>query len=382
MPLFHRCLDLETPVHRKSLFLFGPRQTGKTFHLRKTFPDSPYYDLLQSKTFLRLSQRPHLLREELLAEKTRNQPVIIDEIQKLPILLDEVHALIEEKKLKFILTGSSARKLRRGGGNLLGGRASTFHLFPLVSCEIPRFDLVRLLNWGGLPSVYQSDDPESDLADYVGNYLKEEIQAEGLTRSIENFSRFLQVASLYNAELINFANIGNDAQVPARTVAEYFSILEDTLIGHVVEPYTRTKKRKAVATAKFYFFDCGVCNSLAGRRGIRPKTELFGKSFEHFIFTELRAYLAYQRDRRPLTFWRSQVAGYEVDFLMGDEVAIEAKGTELVSERHLTGMRALAEELPLKRRIVVSMDEKPRRLGPIDILPIKLFLQQLWAGEF
>src|SRR3989338_8568957 len=234
---YTRILDLQTPLKRKSLFLFGPRQTGKTFYLKKTFPNIPFYNLLESKTFLRLSQRPHLLREELMATASANPLIIIDEIQKLPLLLDEVHSLIEEKKMKFILTGSSARKLKRGGANLLGGRATTLHLYPLVSAEIPNFDLIRALNWGTLPSLYPSDDPENDLHDYVGNYLKEEIQAEGLAR-----------------------NIGN------------FSILEDTLIGYILEPYTKTKKRKAVSTAKFYFFDCGVCNVLAGRRNISPKT--------------------------------------------------------------------------------------------------------------
>lgn len=378
---FKRLLDLKVPIKRKSLFLFGPRQTGKTFYLARAFPEAPLYDLLQSKTFLRLSQRPHLLREELSAAPPMESPVIIDEIQKLPSLLDEVHSLIEEKKIKFILTGSSARKLKRGGANLLGGRAATFHLFPLVSCEIPDFSLIRALNWGTLPSIYLSDDPENDLGDYVGNYLKEEIKAEGLARNIENFSRFLQTASLCNAELVNFTNVGNDAQMAPRTVAEYFSILEDTLIGHVLEPYTKTKKRKAVSTAKFYFFDCGVCNLLAGRKNIQPKTELFGKSFEHFVYTELQAFLFYRRDARPLTFWRSQVSDYEVDFLIGDEIAVEVKGTDLVAERHLTGIRALAEELKLKKKMVVSMDEKPRRVGDIDILPIFRFLEMLWGGE-
>lgn len=381
MVTYQRILNLQTPIQRKSLFLFGPRQTGKTFYLKKTFPKAPFYNLLESKMFLRLSQRPHLLREELVTMKSIKHPVIIDEIQKLPILLDEIHSLIEEKKIKFILTGSSARKLKRGGTNLLGGRATTLHLFPLVSAEIPDFDLMRAINWGTLPFIYLSDDPENDLTDYVGTYLKEEILAEGLARNIENFSRFLQIASLCNAELTNFAKVGNDAQTSPRTVAEYFSILEDTLIGYVLEPYTKTKKRKAVSTAKFYFFDCGVCNILAGRSHIKPKTELFGKSFEHFIFLELRAYLSYQHNKMPLTFWRSQVSDYEVDFLIGDEIAIEVKGTDLVTERHLIGMGALAEELKLKRKIVVSTDEKPRRIGEVDILPVSHFLQMLWQHE-
>lgn len=378
MPNFERILDLKKDVREKSLFLFGPRQTGKTYLLRKTFPASPYYNLLLADTFLKLSQRPQAIREELLTLRRKpSGPVIIDEIQKLPILLDEVQDLIESG-YRFILTGSSARKLRRGTANLLGGRAWTRHLFPLVSSEIENYDLIRILNIGSIPSIYASSNPEEDLEAYAGTYLKEEIQAEGLTRKIENFSRFLQTASLSNGELVNFANVASDAQVPPRTVTEYFHILQDTLIGSLLEPFTKTKKRKAIATAKFYFFDVGVANFLAGRKGIRPRTELFGNALEHFIFTEIAACLSYRRDKRPLSFWRS-ASGYEVDFLIGDEMAVEVKGTENVSEKHLTGLKALSEEIPLKRKIVVSMDRAPRRIGTIDILPVGDFLRELWG---
>lgn len=382
MSLFHRQMDLREDVAKKSLFLFGPRQTGKTSLLKTLFPKSPFYNLLLSDVFLRLSQRPQVVREEVEAlASSDQQPIIIDEIQKLPVLLDEVHHLIEDKKLHFILTGSSARKLKHGSANLLGGRAWTRHLFPLVSAEIPNYDLMRILNFGALPSVYLSENPDEDLAAYVGDYLQEEIKAEGLTRKIENFSRFLQTASLCNAELLNFANVASDAQVLPRTIREYFSILEDTLIGALLEPFTNTKKRKAIATAKFYFFDVGVCNVLAGRQNIRPKTELFGKVFEHFIFTELCAYLSYRKDKRPLTFWRA-TSKQEVDFLIGDEVAIEVKGTELVTEKHLTGLKALSEEIHFKHQIVVSMDSHPRKIGNIMVMPVRHFLNAMWNNEF
>ncbi len=381
MEKFKRVLDLREDSRKKSLFLLGPRQTGKTFLLKRTFPKSPFYNLLLADVFLKVSQRPQVIREEVLAQKSLFQPIIIDEIQKLPVLLDEVHAMIEEHGFHFILSGSSARKLKRGGANLLGGRAWTRQFYPLVSYEMGDFDFLRVLNHGSLPSIYLSADPEEDLAAYVGTYLKEEIQAEGLARKIENFSRFLQTAALTNTELVNFTSIGSDAGMPSRTVTEYFRILEDTLVGHLLEPYSKTKKRKAITTAKFYFFDVGVCNFLAGRKGIRPKTELFGKVLEHFIFTELRAYLSYRRDQRPLTFWRS-TAGHEVDFLINDEVGIEVKGTDNVSERHWSGLKALSEEKLLKRKIVISMDSAPRRVGDILILPVKEFLQQLWSDEF
>lgn len=377
---FKRILDLQKEVQKKSIFLFGPRQTGKTYLLKRLFPRSPFYNLLLADVFLRVSQHPPIIREELLMKKEPiSQPIIIDEIQKLPILLDEVHNLIEEKSFKFILTGSSARKLKRGGANLLGGRGRIKHLFPLVSAEIPKYDFLRILNYGSLPFIYNSEEPEQDLAAYVGTYLKEEIQAEGLARKIENFSRFLQVASLTNAELINFSNVASDAMVPSKTVREYFLILQDTLIGSLLEPFTKTKKRRAIGTAKFYFFDVGVCNFLAGRKNIRPKTELFGKALEHFVFTELRAFLSYHQDLRPLTFWRS-TSNYEVDFLIGDEIALEVKGTDFVSDKHLTGLKALSEEIKLKRKIIVSLDQNPRKINDIEIIPVKTFLSSLWEN--
>lgn len=375
---YKRLLDLKTESRQKSLFLFGPRQTGKTSLLKKTFPQAPFYNLLLADVFLKVSQRPQVIREELLAVDRAPKVVIIDEIQKMPGLLDEVQHLIEEG-FHFILTGSSARKLRRGGGNMLGGRARTRHLFPLVTAEIPNYDLIRLLNFGAIPSIYDSSRPETDLEAYVGTYLKEEIQAEGLSRKIENFSRFLQVAALSNGQLINFANIGGDAGVPARSVAEYFTILEDTLLGYLLLPYEKSKKRKAITTPKFYFFDVGVSNVLAGRKNIKPKTELFGNALEHFIFMELTAYLHYRHDDRPLYFWRSK-SGYEVDFLLGDEVAIEVKATAMATQRHSSGLKALGEEMNLKKKIIVSLDDLPRKMQDIDITPVKVFLHKLWSG--
>jgi predicted AAA+ superfamily ATPase len=382
MKIYRRILNIKEDIKKKSLFLFGPRQTGKTFLLKEIFPNSPFYNLLLADVFLKVSLRPEIIREELLAHvKKIPQPIIIDEIQKIPILLDEVHHLIEEYGFRFILTGSSPRKLRRGDRNLLGGRAWTKHLFPLVSKEIDHFDLIRILNYGSIPSIYNSEDPEQNLMAYVGTYLKEEIQAEGLTRKINNFSRFLETAAISNSELINFTSIASDAQVPARTIIEYFKILEDTLTGYLLEPYTKTKKRKAILTTKFYFFDVGVCNVLAGRKNIQPHTELFGKVLEHFIFTELKAYLSYNKDNRGLSFWRSK-SGFEVDFLIGDEIAIEVKSSKLVTEKHLAGLNALSEDIKLKRKIVVSMDTNPRRIGDILILPVKYFLEKLWTNDF
>jgi predicted AAA+ superfamily ATPase len=377
---YHRIIPLEPLIKRKSLFLFGPRQTGKTFLLKKRFPAARFYNLLLSDVFFRFSQRPHLLREELISPIDHGQPIIIDEIQKLPVLLDEVHNLIEEKHLKFILTGSSARKIKRGGANLLAGRAATRHLFPLVSAEIPGYQLLKILNFGSLPFIYNSESPEEDLLSYVGTYLKEEVQAEGVVRRIENFSKFLQLAALVNGELLNFSNVASDMGMPSKTIKEYFLILEDTLIGHFLQPFTRTQKRKAISTAKFYFFDVGVANTLAGRSHIRPKTELFGKALEHFIFLEIKAFLSYRNDKRQISFWRSK-SGYEVDFVLGESTGIEVKGTEMVTEKHLTGLKSLAQEIPLKKKIVVSLDSNPRLLENIRVLPVSVFLKELWGGS-
>lgn len=377
--MFKRIIDLDAIIKRKSVFLFGPRQTGKSFFLRNTYPDAAYYDLLKADLFFRLSVNPSLIREELISIKDKKL-VIIDEIQKMPVLLNEVHYLIENYDIRFILTGSSARKLKYGAANLLGGRALTRHLFPLTSNEIPNYDLERIVNFGSLPSFYTSPEPYEDLESYVGTYLKEEIVAEGAVRKLEHFARFLRLAALCNTEMLNYSNIASDLGMPAKTVREYFHILEDTLIGSVLEPFTGTVKRKAISTAKFYFFDIGVSNILAERSHIKIKSELFGKAFEHFIFLELTAYLHYSRNKNKLTFWRSK-AGHEVDFLIGNRIAIEVKGADSVSNKHLKGLKALAEEINLQQQIVVSLDPGARTIGDIQIFPYGVFLKKLWANE-
>jgi uncharacterized protein len=377
---FKRKIDLRDEAVKKSIFLFGPRQTGKTYLLHQLFPRATFYNLLLSDVFLTISRRPQTIRENLAAGKMA-QPIIIDEIQKLPTLLDEVHAMIEEYGATFILTGSSGRKLKRGGANLLGGRARTRSLFPLVYSEIDDYDFLKVINYGSIPSIYVSDDPAADLVSYCGNYLQEEIAAEGAVRKIESFSRFLQIAALTNSELVNFTSIASDAGVPPRTVREFFGILEDTLVGALLPPFAHARKRKAISTAKFYFFDVGVANSLAGRTGIKPKTELFGKAFEHLVYTELRAWLSYTRDGRDLSFWRDRF-GHEVDFIIGDSVAIEVKATDSVSEKHVGNLKLLSDDVRFKTQIVVSMDSSPRKIGNIRILPYRHFFDALWAGEF
>ncbi len=372
-----RTLDLTG--NPRSLFLFGPRQTGKTWLLKHSFPRSRYYNLLHSETFLRLSMRPGSLREELAADRPA-EPIIIDEIQKLPLLLDEIQAMIDELGIRFILTGSSARKLKRGGVNLLGGRARTRRLHPLVSVEIGDLDLSRLLAWGSLPPVHLSDDPWDDLRSYCGTYLQQEIADEGISRRIDAFARFLRVAAVMNGELLNFEAFASDAAVPARTIREYYAVLEDTLLGELVEPWRRGGKRKSTATGRFWFFDIGVRNALAGDRGLAEGSDRWGRNLEHLVYTELRAFLDYRLDDRPLAFWRTR-DGREVDFVLGDDVAIEVKAVANPADRHLAGLDAIAEEGTFRRRILACSVARPSLVRCVEVLPVKSFFQELWAGR-
>ena len=368
---------MPTLMSASSHFLFGPRSTGKTYLVRKQLPDVKVYDLLDSDVFSRLARRPKVLGEELTAA---DKIVVIDEIQKLPVLLDEVHRLIETKGTRFLLTGSSARKLRRGGSNLLGGRARQAYLYPLCFPEIPQFDLITYLNRGGIPRIFPLKDYEDELRGYADLYLREEITAEALVRNISQFARFLDVMALQNGEELNFENIASDCGVPARTLQNYVQILEETLIGFPVHSFRATKKRKAITRSKFFLFDVGVANVMAQRGEIKPHSELFGKCFEHFMFLELRAYLGYRRKPQPLQYWRS-TSGFEVDCVVGDRLAIEFKSSDMVSERHLRGLRALREEGIVKNFAVVSLDPQKRVVDGITIYPWCEFLAALWGDK-
>ncbi len=377
--MYPRILDLTQLVKHRSLFLLGPRQTGKSTLLRHVFPEARYVDLLEANTFRELSAYPETLRQSL---KPAEKLIIVDEVQKLPALLDEAQALIDrDKDIRLILTGSSARKLRRGHANLLAGRAWFCRLHPLVSGEVNGKYLDRRLNTGSLPAVIDSADPVEDLKAYVGGYLKEEIRAEGLVRSIESFSRFLEVAALTNTHILNYTSVSNDTGIPVRTVREHYQMLEDTLIGFQLPPFRQTRKRKPVATAKFYFFDVGVANVLMKRGRIVPGSELYGSALEHQVFLELRAYLDYNRIDQDLTFWRTH-AGYEVDFLVGGRIAIEVKATRRVSSSDLKGLLALAEETQLKKKIIVAGESRERITDQgVTILPVEEFFRKLWDGS-
>jgi predicted AAA+ superfamily ATPase len=372
-----RWLKLPALLQKKSYFLLGPRQTGKTFLIQQTLSNARVYDLLDHSVYLALSQNPGRMAEELTS---KDRIVVIDEIQRLPELLNEVHRLIESRGVRFLLTGSSARKLRRGGINLLGGRARTKHLHPLTYGELgAQFDLHRAVERGLLPSIYFSDDPRADLQSYAGAYLQQEIVAEGATRNIPAFSRFLKVASFCNGTIVNFTNVANDAQVKRTTVYEYFEILKDTLLLYELPAWRKTRKRKPLASSKYYFFDVGVVSALQGRR-FRPGTPEFGEALETYLLHELTAYSDYVSGE-PLSYWRT-TTGFEVDFIFGDHTAVEVKAKANVSAQDLRSLRALAEEKQFERYLCVSLEPRARKVDGISVLPIIEFLQALWNGEY
>ncbi len=379
--LRHRILDMVSISAKKSLFLFGPRSTGKTTLLKMQFREDAIINLLKSSTYLSLSHNPSDLTGMVKEIRRTSPAVIIDEIQKLPLLLDEVHHLIESGYDRFILTGSSGRKLKRGGVNLLAGRAWQCNMYPLSFAEIDDFDLGRYLLYGGLPQVYDSAYPEEELDAYINTYLKEEIKEEALVQNFTHFSRFLKLAALSNTGQLNYANVSQETGIPATSVRSYFEILSDTFVGFMLDPWRKSVKRKAVATGKFYFFDVGVANFLNGVSVLNHNSPEFGKSLEHFIAMELRAYLSYRRIKKELSFWRSQ-SGAEVDFLVGEDMAIEVKSTTRVTDRHLKGLRALKEENLIKQFFLVSLDAVERETPDgIRLLYWKGFLQRLWDGS-
>jgi len=379
--MLQRTLNLQNLLSRKSFFLFGPRATGKSTLVKHDLSGSAMIiDLLNSRLYLRLLDSPHDL-ESIIASRNKRQFVVIDEIQRVPELLNEVQRLIENKNLTFLLTGSSARKLRRGKANLLAGRVWEARLFPLTWKEIPDFDLERYLRYGGLPPVYLSKYPEEELDAYVNTYLKEEIMAEGLIRKLPPFSRFLKAIALANGEMINFSKLASDCQVPPSTVTEYVGLLEDTLVGFLLPAWTESKKRKAISTGKFYFFDPGITHSLSGTKTLDRNSHLYGKAFEQFIGMEIRAYLSYKRKKLDFSYWRS-VHGYEVDFLIGRETAVEVKASQKTSQRDFKGLRALGEEEIFKNYILVSQDSVNTRENNFQALYWKRFLEDLWEDKF
>ncbi|MEW6186169.1 MAG: DUF4143 domain-containing protein [Thermodesulfobacteriota bacterium] len=378
MKINKRLFKLNLP-HGKSAFLWGPRKVGKTYWISHMLSGVEIIDLLKTDVLAEYITRPALLRERYQNHKGL---IVIDEIQKIPALLDEVHWLIENRKLSFLLTGSSARKLRRGHANLLGGRAWRRIMTPLSYLEVSGFDLERIMVSGLLPPHFLSPDPIEDLRSYVADYLKEEIIAEALTQNMPAFNEFLKVAAITSSELINYVNIARESGVSHRVVRTYFDILEDTYLGFRIPPWKKSKTRRMIATEKFYFFDVGVANYLA-RRQPKIGSPEFGKAFEHYILMELKAYQAYRNPEMTITFWRTST-GREVDFILDDKaLALEVKGTSRIHEGDCGSLMALLDDGPVKKCCLVCLEKQPRQLTKnIESIPWQMFIERLWNGEF
>lgn len=374
-----RYLQIENELD-SSIFLFGARQTGKSTLLRNQLKGAIYIDLLDSELLMRFRSKPNLLYE-MLQDKDEQTVVVIDEIPEVPELLNEVHRLISEKGIKFVLCGSSARKLKRKGHNTLGGRALPCYFFPLVSAEIPNFDLDKALLHGMLPTHYFAKNPQRLLAAYIDVYLKEEILQESIVRQLGTFQRFLEVAALSNGEMINYSNIATDCGIKVHTVRAYFDILEDTLIGYRIPAYTQTIKRRLIQAPKFYFFDVGLPQYLLNRTTIAQGTIEYGHAFEHFIVQELVAFIRYNHKKETLSYWRTHT-GVEVDAVIGDaQVAIEIKSTNNIQSKHLKGLKSFVSDYPHARPIVVSLDKLTRKTDGIEIMYVHHFLEALWRGN-
>ena len=371
-----RILNLTNEIE-SSIFLFGARQTGKSTILRQQFPNAIYIDLLDSSIKERYRRNPTLLYE-MLNGKPEGTLVIIDEIPEVPALLDEVHRLIVESGLVFILCGSSARKLKRKGHNTLGGRAFPVYLYPFVSTEIPEFDIDRAVTFGMLPPHYLAKNPSRLLAGYINVYLKEEIKEEALVRNLDAFQRFLEVAALTDGEIVNNANIAQDCGVRATTVNAYFDILEDTLMGYRIPAFRKVMKRRLMQAPKFYYFDIGVANLLLHRKELVRGSADYGHAFEHLVIQEIYTWLQYTHSEEELSYWHTYT-GIEVDAVIGDaRVAIEIKSAEEIQRRHLKGLKAFADEYPESRRIVVSLDKLSRTIDGIECLYVLDFFKTLW----
>jgi len=364
----------------ESSFLWGARQTGKSTLLKALYPDSLYFDLLLFDVYERLQRNPAILRETILASM-HSSPVIIDEIQLIPALLNEIHWLIANRKVQFILSGSSQRKIVRSGASLLGGRAIRQELYPLIYKEIPDFDLLRALNHGLLPRHYQSNHPARLISAYIGSYLQQEILAEAKIRNIHAFTRFLEVAAFSNGEIVNYTNIAAECGVSAPTIKEYFQILEDTLIGRFLPSYRKKPKRRVIQAPKFFYFDLAIANHFLKRKSIEFGSEAFGHVFEHYIYHELYSHSMYTGLQYPISYWRT-ASQLEIDFVLGNnEVAIEVKGSQHINSRHIKGLNSFADEYEVKKLILVSNDPFLRQMGQVTAIPWNIFLDMLWGGE-
>ena len=377
--MYERIFDIENRLD-EGMFLFGARQVGKSTLLKKRFPHAIYIDLLNSDLRKRFKQNPTLFKE-MLVKYPAETLIVVDEIQKVPELLDEVHSLMVDNGLFFILSGSSARKIKKSGANQLGGRAIPETLFPLVSAEITDYDLNKAVQNGLIPRHYAAQNAKNRLKAYITLYLKEEIIEEAAVRNVEHFERFMEVAAISDGEIINYENVATDCGVSANTVKSYFQILYDSLIGYEIPAYRKVIKRRLTQAPKFYYFDVGVANYLMHRHQLEPGTPEYGHAFEHLVMQEIIAYLGYKGELDQLSYWHAYT-GEEVDAVIGDaRIAIEIKSTDNVQRKHVSGLKDFSEEHPEAQLILVSRDKITRRHGDIDLYYATDFFKSLWSGE-
>ncbi|MCC8376964.1 MAG: AAA family ATPase [Rickettsia endosymbiont of Graphium doson] len=384
--MLNRQLKLNLPKE-KSLFLWGARKTGKSTYLKKCFPNSFYIDLLHHSTFLRYSKSAGILKEEIEAHNDLSTPIIIDEVQKVPEILDEVHFLIENNKnISFILCGSSLRRLKHTGSNLLGGRAWRQLFLPLCYPELPKFDLLKIFNHGLLPEHYLSDSiPVRNLEGYIVDYIIPEVQWEGQIRNLGAFTRFLEAIAFSNGEILNYSNIARECHVNLKTVQGYIDLMCDMLLGYIIRPYTpKTSRQLITSSPKFYFFDTSIPLYLLQKEINILKGADAGHALEHYIFLELKAYQELNKKRYDISYWRTK-SGMEVDFIIGKgDAAIEVKISSSVHKKELNSIIEFTKEYNPKHSIVVSLEENKRVIKfddqKIIIYPVEEFLSDLWNG--
>lgn len=368
------------PPENKSFFLFGPRGTGKTTWVKETFPNAVYIDLLESRIFIDLLADPQRL-ENFIPNNFKDW-IIIDEVQKIPELLNEVHRLIEKYKYKFILTGSSARKLRRKGQNLLAGRALNYSMHPLTAVELGKdFNLEHSLLFGTLPSVYVDVSPRAYLESYIKTYLQEEIKQEGLTRNLGVFSRFLEAASFSQGSVLNISEVARECSIERKVVENYFIILEDLLLAYRVPVFLKRAKRRLIAHTKFYFFDVGAYRTIRPMGPLDTPEEVGGVSCESLFFQELTAINDYLDLGYKIYYWRTS-NNIEVDFVLYGERGLkvfEVKRKGKITSKDLRGLKAFLNDYPSAKAYCIYGGERQMHEGNIDILPLEYTLRKLPA---
>ena len=377
---------LKKPLQiKKSFFLFGPRGTGKTTWLKKHFPDNIYFDLLDSRNYTEFLAQPSKLNN--LIPPGYDQFVIIDEIQRVPGLLNEIHRLIEERGFRFILTGSSARTLRRQGVNLLAGRAYTYHMYPLTAIELGEdFSIEASLYFGHLPSIFSEEVPEKYLESYIETYLREEVLQEGITRNLEGFSRFLEAAGFSQGSVLNISQVARECALERRSVQNYFEILEDLLIAVRLPVFSRHAKRKLVSHSKFFYFDTGVFRAIRPTKPLDKPAEIEGAALETLVFQELRAVNEYLGLGYNLYFWRTQY-GVEVDFILYGSrglIAIEVKHAAKVYSKDLKNLNTFRQDFPEARCYLFTMGVREEFWKDIHVIPAAealMYLPELLTGE-